>query len=81
MNKPYRPPTVKSQQNLVEKFNKKYTIGDTIKVRQDDETIAEWTVTNEATMLGRSSQSPGHTAVIWCKESIGCYAADRVIFE
>lgn len=63
------------QQQLIDKFNERYNIGDKIKVRQDDGNIVEWTVRNEATMLG------GHSAVIWAEEHTGCYSADRVIFE
>lgn len=67
-------PNLKSQQKLIEKFNSTYKVGDTIKVRQDNGTIEEWTVSAPASMLG------GHTAVIWAEEQRGCYMASRVIF-
>lgn len=66
--------SLKSQQNLVEKVNSAYPVGSKVHVRQDDGSIEEWEITHPASLLG------GHTAVIWTKEHVGCYLAERVIF-
>lgn len=63
------------QQLLIDTINARYTVGDVLSVRQDDGSILQWTMKHNATMLG------GHTAVIWVKEHVSCYAADRVIFN
>lgn len=70
-----KQPTLRSQQNLVDKINARYAVGDKINVMQDDGTVKEWTVKNKSTILG------GHTAVIWCIDHVGCYSASRVIFN
>jgi hypothetical protein len=67
-------PTLKSQTELINKINKAYEVGDKVNVRQDDDSVKEWTMRAPASMLG------GHTAVIWLEEHSGCYRADRVIF-
>ncbi len=69
-----KPPTLKSQQKLVDKINSTYKVGDKIKVKQDDGQVFEWTMSAPADILG------GHTAVIWPEEHPSCYLASRVIF-
>jgi hypothetical protein len=68
---PVQPKDV--QQELVNKINAAYGVGDAIKVQLDSGEIVTWTVKHPATMLG------GHTAVIWIKEHASCYNASRVI--
>lgn len=60
------------QQKLVDAFNAKHKEGEKVQVKQDDGSIAEWTVKHPASMLG------GHTAVGWYNEHSSCYALDRV---
>lgn len=70
-----KAPTLKSQQDLVDKINSTYQVGDKIKVRQDNDEVVEWTMKYKASILG------GHTAVIWCEEHSSCYQASRVVFK
>jgi hypothetical protein len=71
----YKPPTLKSQQKLVEKINAAYNTGDKVYVKLDTGKIVVWTIKAPASLLG------GHTAVIWIDEHSSCYSADRVLFR
>ena len=60
-------------QKEVDDFNENNPIGCIVKVKQDDDSVKEWTVKNKAVVLG------GHSAVGFFEETASCYLLSRVI--
>lgn len=69
-----KQPSLKTLQKLVDEFNAKYSVGDKVKLRKDDESIQEVTVRYPASIMG------GHSAVGWFDEISGSYCLQRVIY-
>ncbi len=70
-----RKPRKLTQKELAAKiarFNEKHPIGCNVVVRKDDGTEVKTVTRSEAMVLS------GHSAVIWLKGIIGCYALDSV---
>jgi len=62
-----------NQQKMVEEWNRKYRIGQPVRVRMDDESFVETVTTAPASLLS------GQVAVGWFRDIKGCYSLDRVI--
>jgi hypothetical protein len=71
--KAIKPLSTSALQEKIDQFNRKYRVGDPVKVKLDSGEIKETTVRNEATILG------GHTAVGWFSGIFGCYDLNAVI--
>lgn len=64
--------SLKTLESEIQDFNKKYAVGDKVKVKFDNGEMKEVTVSHAATILG------GHSAVGWFEEISGCYMLSRV---
>lgn len=70
----YQTPVVNIEQDLIDRINSAYSIGDNIKVVQDDKSVGSWTVRAPASLVSNQ-------AVIWANEHRSCYLANRVVFN
>jgi len=67
-----------AQKDLVAKWNESYPIGTPVSVTKDRGETKETKTRSEAWMLGQSSRSQGHTAVVMVEGISGCYSLERV---
>lgn len=68
----------KKQVELVNAWNEKHEPGIEVIVKMDDKTKRRTKTMSKAYMLGAYRDYPGHTAVIWLDDKIGCYMLERV---
>jgi hypothetical protein len=66
------------QKKMVERWNESHPIGTPVTVTRDSGETKETKTRSEAWMLGQSSRSQGHTAVVLVEGIAGCYSLERV---
>lgn len=68
-----KPPSLKSLNAAVERFNCEMPVGSLVSVRRDNGDVVATRVRARAEVLG------GHSAVAWFDGIAGCYAIDRAM--
>lgn len=66
-----KQPSLKTLQKLIDKFNAKYSIGDTV-------TVPTGSGLKECELLTRAEILGGHSAVAWFKGISGCYSIEGI---
>jgi len=67
-----RPRSLQALRAEVDRWNSAYRVGTRVTLTKDDGTEVDAVTRSEASVLS------GHTAVIWLRQVVGCWALDRV---